>query len=69
MGRMAMPFYILHEGQTQALSGATLGILTFAFTLSGTFSNLLWGPLGDRQGVSNHVPLIDRVVGRVHAYC
>ena len=50
MGRMAMPFYILHEGQTQALSGATLGILTFAFTLSGTFSNLVWGPLGDRKG-------------------
>jgi len=50
MGRMAMPFYILHEGHTQALSGATLGILTFAFTLSGTFSNLVWGPLGDRKG-------------------
>ena len=50
MGRMAMPFYILHEGKTAALSGATLGILTFAFTLSGTFSNLLWGPLGDRHG-------------------
>ncbi len=50
MGRMAMPFYILHEGQAATLSGATLGILTFAFTLSGTFSNLLWGPLGDRRG-------------------
>jgi MFS family permease len=50
MGRMAMPFYILHEGHTAALSGATLGILTFAFTLSGTFSNLLWGPIGDRHG-------------------
>jgi len=50
MGRMAMPFYILHEGATTTLSGATLGILTFAFTLSGTFSNLLWGPLGDTKG-------------------
>ena len=50
MGRMAMPFYILHEGQAAALSGTTLGILTFAFTLSGTFSNLFWGPLGDRRG-------------------
>ena len=38
------------RAQTAALSGATLGILTFAFTLSGTFSNLLWGPLGDRKG-------------------
>jgi MFS family permease len=50
MGRMAMPFYILHEGHAAALSGSTLGILTFAFTLSGTFSNLLWGPVGDRYG-------------------
>ena len=50
MGRMAMPFYILHEGHNSALSGATLGILTFAFTLSGTFSNLFWGPIGDRKG-------------------
>jgi len=50
MGRLAMPFYILHEGHATALSGSTLGILTFAFTMSGTFSNLLWGPLGDRHG-------------------
>jgi MFS family permease len=50
MGRMAMPFYILHEGAITTLSGATLGILTFAFTISGTFSNLLWGPLGDTKG-------------------
>ncbi len=50
MGRMAMPFYILHEGRAATLSGSTLGILTFAFTLSGTFSNLLWGPLGDHRG-------------------
>jgi MFS family permease len=50
MGRMAMPFYILHEGHATALSGSTLGILTFAFTIAGTFSNLLWGPLGDRYG-------------------
>src|SRR6185436_8302627 len=50
LGRMAMPFDILHEGHTAALSGATLGILTFAFTLSGTFSNLGWGPLVDHNG-------------------
>ncbi len=69
MGRMAMPFYILHEGQTQALSGATLGILTFAFTLSGTFSNLRVGTARRPQGISNHLPRIDRVVGGVDAYC
>jgi len=50
MGRLAMPFYILHEGHATALSGSTLGILTFAFTMSGTFSNLVWGPVGDRHG-------------------
>jgi len=50
LGRMALPFYILHAGSTMALTGANLGILTMAFTLAGTFSNLLWGVLGDRRG-------------------
>ena len=50
MGRMAMPFYILYAGQSLPLTGATLGTLTVAFTLSGTISNLLWGLLGDRRG-------------------
>jgi MFS family permease len=50
LGRMAMPFYILHEGHNAQLSGATLGLLTMAFTLSQTFSNLVWGPVGDRRG-------------------
>ena len=50
MGRMALPFYILHAGSTMALTGANLGILTMAFTLAGTFSNLPWGAMGDRYG-------------------
>jgi MFS family permease len=50
LGRMALPFYILHAGSSMALTGANLGILTMAFTLAGTFSNLLWGNLGDRYG-------------------
>jgi MFS family permease len=50
LGRMAMPFYILHEGHNAELSGATLGTLTMAFTLAQTFSNLVWGPIGDRRG-------------------
>jgi len=50
LGRMALPFYILHAGTAMALTGANLGILTMAFTLAGTFSNLLWGNLGDRFG-------------------
>ncbi|MFT4711729.1 MAG: MFS family permease [Candidatus Azotimanducaceae bacterium] len=50
MGRMSMPFYILYAGQSIGLTGATLGIITFAFTISGTFSNLIWGALSDRRG-------------------
>ena len=47
---MAMPFYILYAGQTIGLSGAILGIVTFAFTISGTVSNLLWGYIADQRG-------------------
>jgi len=50
MGRMAMPFYILYAGQSIGLSGQTLGLITFAFTISGTFSNLVWGYVADRSG-------------------
>ncbi|MDH5737946.1 MAG: MFS transporter, partial [Gammaproteobacteria bacterium] len=50
MGRMAMPFYILFAGENIGLDGFTLGVVTFAFTVSGTVSNLLWGMLADRKG-------------------
>ena len=50
LGRMAMPFYILYAGQSLGLTGATLGTLTVAFTLSATVSNLLWGAIADRRG-------------------
>ncbi|MCB1692542.1 MAG: MFS transporter [Pseudomonadales bacterium] len=50
MGRMAMPFYILYAGQSIGLTGQTLGIVTFAFTISGTASNLVWGYSSDRAG-------------------
>jgi MFS family permease len=50
MGRMAAPFYILFAGTSLGLTGSTLGLLTAAFTLSGTFSNLAWGALADRKG-------------------
>ena len=50
MGKMAMPFYILFAGQSIGLTGATLGMVTFAFTMSGTVSNLLWGFIADRRG-------------------
>ncbi|MCZ6828709.1 MAG: MFS transporter [Gammaproteobacteria bacterium] len=50
MGRMALPFYILYAGQHIGLSGQTLAILTIAFTLAATLSNLVWGSLADRHG-------------------
>lgn len=50
MGRMALPFYILFAAEDIGLTGTTLGIMTFAFTLSGTISNLVWGALADRHG-------------------
>ena len=49
-GRMALPFYILYAGASLTLTGANLGILTVAFTLAGTVSNLIWGYLADRSG-------------------
>lgn len=49
-GRMALPFYILYAGASLELTGGNLGILTVAFTLAGTISNLAWGSLADRAG-------------------
>jgi len=50
MGRMAAPFYILHVGDAVGLSGANLGILTTAFLIANSVSNLGWGMLADRAG-------------------
>ena len=50
MGRMSMPFYILYAGQTIGLTGQTLGIVTFAFTIAGTVSNIFWGVVADSRG-------------------
>ncbi len=49
-GRMALPFYILHASASMALSGTNLAIVTVAFTLAGTISNLIWGNIADRHG-------------------
>jgi MFS family permease len=53
--RIATPFYILYVTQKLGLHGAaqmgaTLGILSTAFMLGDTVSNLGWGSLGDRTG-------------------
>ncbi len=50
MGRMALPFYILYAGESVGLTGQLLGTVTFAFTISGTVSNLVWGAIADRTG-------------------
>jgi MFS family permease len=50
LGRLAMPFYILYAADHTALTGANLALLTIAFTLAGSSSNLLWGSLADHGG-------------------
>ena len=49
-GRLALPFYILYAANDLALSGTNLAVLTIAFTLAGTVSNLVWGAMADRHG-------------------
>lgn len=53
--RIATPFYILYVTQKLHLHGAvemgaTLGLLSTAFMLGDTFSNIGWGSLGDKTG-------------------
>jgi MFS family permease len=50
MGRMATPFYILHAGTRIELSGANVSLLTVAFFLAQTTTNLAWGSIADRTG-------------------
>ena len=50
MGRMAVPFYVLYAGTRIELSGTTLGVLTTAFVLAQSTTNLVWGWLADRHG-------------------
>jgi MFS family permease len=59
MGRMAVPFYILHVGDVIGIandsgrlipSGATIGILSTAFILANSVSNFAWGMMADRSG-------------------
>jgi MFS family permease len=53
--RIATPFYILYVTQKlnlhgAAQMGATLGLMSTAFMLGDTLSNIAWGSLGDRAG-------------------
>ncbi|MGN6517688.1 MAG: MFS transporter [Rhizomicrobium sp.] len=49
-GRMATPFYIIYAAHTVSLSGATIGVLSFAYLIADTMTNLAWGHLADRSG-------------------
>jgi MFS family permease len=50
LGTLAVPFYILYAGRTIGLSGTNLGVLSTAFLLAQTGTNLFWGALADRAG-------------------
>jgi MFS family permease len=48
--RIAAPFYIVYAARTVTLSGNTIGVLSFAYLIADTATNLLWGHLSDRSG-------------------
>ena len=50
MGRMAAPFYVLHAGDVIGLSGTHIGILSTAYVIANSATNLGWGLLADRFG-------------------
>lgn len=50
VGVMAVPFYVLYAGDRIGLTGETVGVLSVAFLLAATVSDLLWGLMADRTG-------------------
>lgn len=50
VGRMSAPFYVVFAKTRVAIGGHELGVLTLAFTLALSVTNLLWGWLADRRG-------------------
>jgi len=50
LATIAVPFYVLYAGREIGLSGTNLGILSLAFLLCQTATNLGWGALADRFG-------------------
>ncbi len=49
-GRVAAPFYILYVSTTLPLTGQNIGLLSFAYLMADTVTNLLWGYLSDKTG-------------------
>jgi MFS family permease len=50
MGRMSLPFYVPFADERLHIGGSELGELTFAYVLSMSASNLVWGLIADRTG-------------------
>ncbi len=50
IGVMAVPFYVLYAGDRIGLTGETVGVLSVAFLLAATVSDLMWGLMADRTG-------------------
>ncbi len=52
MGRMTPPFYLIYAGTQMGVEfgGFEIGVLTTAWMLAMTVTNLLWGVLADRSG-------------------
>ena len=50
MGRIAVPFCIIHAGRQMEVDGAAIGLFSLAFLGADTATNLIWGTTGDRYG-------------------
>jgi MFS family permease len=50
LGRMAMPYYVLHAQHEAKIGGSELGLLTAAFLLASMGVNVFWGWIADRSG-------------------
>lgn len=50
LGTLAVPFYILFTGEAIGLSGTNLGVLSIAYLLAQTGTNLIWGTIADKFG-------------------
>jgi MFS family permease len=48
--RIASPLYLIYAGKSVALSGGTIGALSFAYLIADTVANIGWGYLADRSG-------------------
>ncbi len=49
-GRVSVPFFIIYAGRTIHITGANLGLLSFAYLIADTATNLIWGYMADRNG-------------------